>query len=1057
MGLKNAPAEFQRYMEDCLSDYRDKFCLPYLDDVIVYSKNFEDHVEYLQKVLHRLKEKEIRLKARKCNLFAQEVTYLGRIITADGYRVDPKGIKPILDLKSWKPNTLGEVRHLVGLLGYYHRYIQDISRVAKPIYDLLKVDKQQLGSMQRGQRKRGNQGQAPSSLPVKWEEVHSNALGSLIEYLVNPPVMGYPDFEKPFVLHTDASQEGLGAVPYKKMEGRMRVIGYASRTLSPAERDYHLHSGKLEFLALKWTVTEQFRDYLFYAPQFTIYTDNNPLTFVMSTAKLNATGHRWVTSLSDFNFTIKYRPGSSNKDADFLSRSPVHIDSMMKDFTAEISQDEIRCMLNAVSAQNDEQLCWVTAVTADQKVFANFDCPPVGKTCWPMKLDFIRQAQQEDPVISRILAFKLSGKPSAKTLQAESTQVKSLMHEWNKLSLENDDILYRKSNGRMQLVLPHRYHRLAMKHLHDELGHLGADRVIELACERFYWPHMARDIDLFVTKVCHCIRSKKPVVNPRAPAQSIVTSEPFQLVSIDFVHLEKCAGGYEYILVVIDHFTRFAQTYATTNKSAKTAAEKHFNDHIQRFGLPGKIHHDQGTEFENDLFRHLEQLTGIKRSRTTPYHPMGNAQCERFNKTLLGMMRTMADNQKSRWKDHINKMVFAYNCTRNDATGYSPYELLFGRKPLLPIDIIFGKTKATVCKRYPIYLRDLRNAMEQAYKISAEKSGQSMQRGREAYNRKANTSILEAGDRALVKRLLERGGPGKLRSFWEDQFYIVIRRIEPTGAVYEVQQEDGSGRKHILHRNLLLPCPYLPSEPNRNVQLKPQRQRSAPTVATRQRTVSNADYEVDSTALQEDDHATFSPRQVDGIIRHLNETSEVYDAHQPDAPDQPVLPERERDDIDPESLMNVSQPTTGEVPETVVTAATSESLGGISTPQRPLEESPAHEPIPNSPEDAQSPPRSRPQRTRQPPTLLSYYSFGQPISSQARVLNIHPAVQPLPQFAYRPTHVQLQRRNSGFVPTTSLHRGYSHVFVPQRQFGQFVSPGQFEPYGQRMIPVVYGC
>ena len=196
---------------------------------------------------------------------------------------------------------------------------------------------------------------------------------------------------------------------------------------------------------------------------------------------------------------------------------------------------------------------------------------------------------------------------------------------------------------------------------------------------------------------------------------------------------------------------------------------------------------------------------------------------------------------------------------------------------------------------------------------------------------------------------------------------------------------------------------------------------------------------------------------MDGIIRHLNETSEVYDVHQPDAPDQPVLPERERDDIDPESSMNVSQPTTGEVPETVVTAATSESLGGISTPQRPLEESPAHEPMPNSPEDAQSPPRSRPQRTRQPPALLSYYSFGQPISSQARVSNIHPVVQPVPQFAYRPTHLQMQRQTSGFVPTTSLHPGYSHVFVPQRQFGQFVSPGQFEPYGQRMIPVVYGC
>ena len=123
---------------------------------------------------------------------------------------------------------------------------------------------------------------------------HQKAVETLLDRLVSPPILGYPDFSKPFVLYTDASQEGLGAVLYQKQDGKMRVIGYGSRSLTKAEKNYFLHSGKLEFLALKWAICEHFRNYLYHASDFIVYTDNNPLTYVLTTAKLNATGHRWV-------------------------------------------------------------------------------------------------------------------------------------------------------------------------------------------------------------------------------------------------------------------------------------------------------------------------------------------------------------------------------------------------------------------------------------------------------------------------------------------------------------------------------------------------------------------------------------------------------------------------------------------------------------------------------------------------------------------------------------------------------------------------------------------
>lgn len=122
--------------------------------------------------------------------------------------------------------------------------------------------------------------------------------------LINPPILAYPDFDLPFILHTDASEDGLGAVLYQRQDNKLRVIGFGSRTLMPAERNYHLHSGKLEFLALKWAICDKFRDYLYYAPTFTVYTDNNPLTYILTTARLNAAGHRWVGELADFHFDI---------------------------------------------------------------------------------------------------------------------------------------------------------------------------------------------------------------------------------------------------------------------------------------------------------------------------------------------------------------------------------------------------------------------------------------------------------------------------------------------------------------------------------------------------------------------------------------------------------------------------------------------------------------------------------------------------------------------------------------------------------------------------------
>ena len=796
-GLKNAGATFQRLMENCLGDLQPRMCLIYLDDVIVHSRTFEDQLKNLEMVFQRLRDYGLKLKPSKCKFFRTRLQYLGHVVSSQGVETDPEKTEA---LREWPvPRNPAELHTFFGVTGYYRRFVEGYARTVRPLQQLM------VGHVHKGKRSHQKKTQGSSkkkkkpvdAAPWIWTDQCQHAFQTIIDRLVNPPILAYPDYDKPFVLHTDASLEGLGAALYQIHEGIERPVAYASRTLSKSERNYPVH--KLEFLALKWAVTEKFQHYL-YGRQFLVRTDNNPLAYVLTTAKLDATGHRWLAALANYHFSIQYRPGRRHGDADGFSRRPVQ----SHDDFEEMDVDTIRAVFQGYGADDSDSSCGPVIVSLALQTTAT---EPETERTLISHADW-RQRQRGDAAISRVMDLKLSGQ-RPRSPRDESPQVRALLREWPRLHVR-DGILVRvrsvKGHTTNQLVLPEQHRHAALAGLHDNMGHLGVERTLDLARDRFFWPKMAEDIQIWISSCKRCVCRKHPE-RKASPLVSIKTNQPMELVCMDYLTLESSKGGYENILVITDHFTRYAQAIPTRNQTASTTAKALFENFIVHYGFPARLHSDQGRNFESKVIRDLCKIAGVRKSRTTPYHPMGNGMCERFNQTLLAMLGTLTIQEKANWKSHVAPLVHAYNATKHESLGCSPFSLMFGREPRLPVDVTMALPlrEEVASKDYAAALRD---RLQKAYDIAKACAEEASRRQKKNYDVRVREAVVAPGDRVLVKAVGHKG-KHKLSDVWEDEPYRVQSQPNHDIPVYVVQREDGHGRCRTLHRNMLLPVGHL--------------------------------------------------------------------------------------------------------------------------------------------------------------------------------------------------------------------------------------------------------
>lgn len=795
---------FQRLVESCLGDQNFETLLLYLDDIIVFSPSFEAHIAHLDLVFSRLGNFGLKVKPTKCFLFQNEVHYLGHVIAEGGVSPDPEKLRAV---ETWStPQNITQLRAFLGLAGYYRRFVNNFAQIAAP-----------LNSMMWGTSKRRTRLARGKQDCWEWGEAQDMAFKNLKENLLQAPILAYADFQLPFLLYTDASQTGLGAVLAQVQEGKERVISYASRSLRPAERnDKNYSSFKLELLALKWAIVEKFREYLAVSP-FTVFTDNNPLAH-LNTANLGAVEQRWAAQLASFQFEVRYRPGRTNGNADALSRWPVNGTS------ARTIEDGIApCGEGGYVASAVVHACVHAFVPVVEEVIleegqkmdagAEINDDRVG----PSLLAEWVSAQRGCPVVSRLWVYMDRGRgPVPKERAAEDRPTQVLLRQWARLCVDQGLLCREVCDPKTfdkwkQVIVPQCLQNQVLGWVHDRAGHLGVEKTLGLARRRFFWPGLARGVEEWCRQCVRCNLHKTPANKVSAPLVAIQSEYPLQIVSVDFLSLEPARSGMCNILVMMDHFTRYAVAVPTLDQTAVTTARVLWGHFIQPFGGFDQLHSDQGPNFESKVIKELCSLYNIHKSHTTPYHPAGNGQCERFNRTLLSMLGTLRDDQKENWDQHVAELVQAYNNSPHPSIGYTPYFLMFGRHAKLPIDVMLGRGNefsGTAGSWVHHHHEKLVTAYNQARK-QVQKAQVHQKRG---FDRRVKGEPLLAGQRVMVLNKRARG-QGKLDDKWERNVYIVTSQPNLDIPVYVVKRERGDGGERVLHRNMLSPCKFEMSLP----------------------------------------------------------------------------------------------------------------------------------------------------------------------------------------------------------------------------------------------------
>ena len=572
-GLVNAPSVFTRLMTRVLQGLNWEICLVYIDDIIIFSKSFEEHLKRMRLIFDRFRSAGLTVKPKKSFFGQERIKFLGHYVSEKGIEPMEEKCKVIQNFP--RPKKVKDVRSFLGLAGYYRRFIKNFSKISGPLVDLTKHE-----------------------TVFDWTSSCEEAFNTLKEKLMTPPILAYPDYNKPYILQTDASGESLGMILAQKQGSLERVIAYAGKRLTASEKNYSTTEkealGVIEGL-------KHFDPYL-RGNHVTIVTDHSALIWLLAQKQPKGRIARWIAYLQQFNYTIEHKAGKKHTNADALSRREYESSENTENV---IDDEKILPPLRVMAAKRTPQQRARRSRRKTQQR-PEYKYPDIQWT--PER---VRDCQCKDDAIRGMTEYLKNAKlPIDERLAREIALESSncVLEDWILyfvLDRKSKDLHAKKQVEELHLclVVPKELRHDVLTAMHGDLpgGHYGTQRTYTTLRLKYFWKGMYNDCKNWVLSCLSCNQRKNPVRPLKAelhPLPAVMTNERW---AMDIVTLPRTERGNRYVLTFTEYNTRYVEAFALPETSSKTIARTLVDEICFRYGAPQTLLSDLGANLISEV------------------------------------------------------------------------------------------------------------------------------------------------------------------------------------------------------------------------------------------------------------------------------------------------------------------------------------------------------------------------------------------------------------------------------------------------------------------------